>query len=131
MIPLALNSPRCGWRTALGCIRNVLNLPKSSLQTRVIDVGPNTLPSSNSNREPFLFESGGRVVVGRYVTLSHRWEPSLSFKTTKANLERHKQAIPLWALPATFRDAVIVCRKVGIRDLWIDAICVIKVLEED
>jgi hypothetical protein len=89
---------------------------ESILPTRVIDVGADPSPSDSSGAlEPFLLESGGRH--GRYVALSHRWEADLSFKTTAANIEQHRQCIPLPVLPTTFRDAVVVCSAVGIQYL--------------
>ncbi|KAN0092390.1 HET domain containing protein [Hyaloscypha variabilis] len=92
------------------------------LPTRVISVGVD-----GDAAVPFLLETSGET--GPYVALSHRWEQNLSFKTTMANLESHKVALE--TLPATFRDAVVVCRKVGIRFLWIDAVCIIQDSTED
>lgn len=74
-------------------------------------------------------ESNGKC--GRYVTLSHRWPPNLSLKTTSQSIDQHRQGIPLSRMPATFRDAVIVCRKLGIRYLWIDALCILQGSDED
>lgn len=117
----------CMWIQSCSLVHPNCSRPvaQASLPTRVIDVGS----GGSSHGDPFLFESGGNA--GGYVTLSHRWEPNLSFKTTLASLEEHKQSLPLSALPATFRDAVIVCRKVGIQYLWIDAICIIQDSSED
>lgn len=103
---------------------------RSTLPTRVIDVGADPLRDDGVGAlEPFLFESRGQL--DRYVALSHRWEANLSFKTTLANLDEHKQCIPLSTLPNTFQDAVVVCRAVGIQYLWIDAICIVQDSPED
>lgn len=45
--------------------------------------------------------------------------------TTNSNLHDHFLALPRH-LPKTIFDAIEVCRKVGIRYLWIDALCIIQ-----
>lgn len=39
---------------------------------------------------------------------------------------RAEKEIPPDGLPATFRDAIILCRRIGIQYLWIDALCSIQ-----
>jgi Heterokaryon incompatibility protein (HET) len=95
------------------------------LPNRVVDVG-----LTDSQTDPYLFETKG-LKCGQYITLSHRWPPNLNFKTTSLNIDRHRHGMPLPQMPTTFRDAVIVCRKVGIRYLWIDALCILQDSEED
>jgi len=90
-------------------------LQDTRLPSHVLDVGIH-----NSPRDLYLLESNGKC--GRYVTLSHRWPPNLSLKTTSQSNDQHRQGIPPSRMPATFRDAMIVCRKLGIRYLWIDAL---------
>jgi hypothetical protein len=92
------------------------------LPTRVIDVGL-------GSRSTSLVESAGKK--GPYVTLSHRWGGTLPFKTTKANFGEYKREIPLARMPDTFRDAIILCRRLGIQYLWIDALCIIQDSRED
>ncbi|KAH8744538.1 heterokaryon incompatibility protein-domain-containing protein, partial [Diaporthe sp. PMI_573] len=47
--------------------------------------------------------------------------------TTRENLEsRTKTGFHINILPATFRDAVTVTRKLGIRYLWIDSLCILQ-----
>lgn len=59
-----------------------------------------------------------------YVTLSHRWGLSQNFRTTQANLPAMRRKISFSELPATFKDAVLVCRSMDVRYLWIDALCI-------
>jgi len=47
-------------------------------------------------------------------------------QTTKSLLEQHEESIPLLYLSKTFREAVLVCRTLGIRFLWIDSLCIIQ-----
>ena len=95
-----------------------------TLPTRVLDVGHAV------SQDVVLVETGGGM-EGRYATLSHRWEPVLAFKTTRANLDLQKRGIGFNTLPATFREAVVVCRKLGIRYLWIDALCIVQGWDAD
>ncbi|KAL7912412.1 heterokaryon incompatibility protein domain-containing protein [Trichoderma velutinum] len=91
------------------------------LPTRVIDVG-------DEARAPFLFRSQG--MKGRYCALSYCWGKATSssgfYKTTKANLLSHENAMPLHKLPATLRDAIVVARNLGFQYIWIDAICIVQ-----
>jgi hypothetical protein len=60
------------------------------------------------------------------VALSYCWGPSAPLKTTTANLEQHRQGIPFDDLPKTLQDAVTVTQGLGIRYLWIDALCIVQ-----
>lgn len=67
----------------------------------------------------------------QYAALSHCWG-SLKFTTlTKSNLDSFRNHIPPAALPKTFRNAVDICRYLGIPYLWIDSLCIIQDSEED
>ncbi|KAE8442018.1 hypothetical protein EG329_003919 [Mollisiaceae sp. DMI_Dod_QoI] len=62
----------------------------------------------------------------RYAALTHCWgqKPPLQTKTT--NLFSRMAAIPFSELPKTFQDAVVVTRRLGLRYLWIDSLCIIQ-----
>lgn len=76
-----------------------------------------------------LYESNGQEA--QYMCLSHCWGNSRALKTTNANIEEHKQGIPFEMLPRTFQDAVLFCKKMKIRYLWIDSLCIIQDNEAD
>ncbi|KAH8749115.1 heterokaryon incompatibility protein-domain-containing protein [Diaporthe sp. PMI_573] len=60
-----------------------------------------------------------RPLVSGLVLIRGKWS------TTRENLEsRTKTGFYINILPATFRDAVTVTRKLGIRYLWIDSLCI-------
>lgn len=93
------------------------------LPTRVIDVGP-----LDGSHEPFLLVSlnGQR---GRYVALSHCWGADTGngpLRTTRLSLASHQNEISMATLPWTFSDTVSVVRKLGVRYLWIDSLCIIQ-----
>lgn len=100
------------------------------LPTRVLDLGvtgaPCYPPSASSTEDIRLFVSNGHVAP--YATLSHCWgpNPETVIRTTAATLDAHLAGIPLSRLSKTFRDAVAVCRAVGLRYLWIDSLCIVQ-----
>ncbi len=61
-----------------------------------------------------------------YVSLSYRWGASNNLKTTNQTLGGHQRGIPVGALPRTLRDAVTVVRRLSMRYLWIDSLCIIQ-----
>jgi hypothetical protein len=61
-----------------------------------------------------------------WAALSHRWGDSKPLKLIKSNLDDLKQSIPLANLPATFNNAIQVCRELSISYLWIDSLCIIQ-----
>ncbi|KAK4449687.1 heterokaryon incompatibility protein-domain-containing protein [Podospora aff. communis PSN243] len=94
------------------------------LPTRVIDVGSAALVDI-----PFLYVSKGERLP--YATLSYCWGDSENkCRTTQETIHRFQQGIGL-ELPATFQDAVILTRHLGIRYLWIEALCIVQDDEED
>ena len=62
----------------------------------------------------------------RYLALSHCWGKDKVIVTNGKDLERHKERISFDSLPRTFQDAVIFGRKLSIRYLWIDSLCIIQ-----
>jgi hypothetical protein len=85
---------------------------------------PHTLRLDTSNTRPSM----------RYLALSHRWgDPKLhkTYCTYRSNLEELKAKIDFTKLPKTFQDAVTVTRKLGVRYLWIDSLCIIQEDERD
>ncbi|KAH0559757.1 hypothetical protein GP486_003728 [Trichoglossum hirsutum] len=95
--------------------------PKS-LPTRVLYVG-------SESAKPRLYIT--KREPAKYATLSHCWGGSNSLVTTSSTIEKWKQEIRLKDLPNTFRDAVIITRKLGLRYLWIDSLCIIQDNAED
>jgi hypothetical protein len=67
---------------------------------------------------------------GVYCTLSYRWDNN-QLTTTRENLERYKEAIPIQGLYAPFRDAIAVAKGLGIPYLWVDALCICQDNEEE
>ena len=66
-----------------------------------------------------------------YVTLSHCWGGQSEKTLTTNTLQIFQYGIPLNSLPITFRDAAIVTSSLGVRYLWIDALCIIQDSKDD
>ncbi|KAH8719431.1 hypothetical protein GQ44DRAFT_808784 [Phaeosphaeriaceae sp. PMI808] len=88
------------------------------LPTRVIDVGDGV--------DKLVRLIASEDTHGLYCTLSYRWYDSLAFKTTTENISQLYQGIPEDALHHTIREAIITTRTLGLRYLWVDALCIIQ-----
>jgi hypothetical protein len=64
----------------------------------------------------------------QYATLSYCWGDltSSNWLTKISNLDQQFDMIQWNTLPATLRDAVLITKKLGIRYVWIDALCIIQ-----
>jgi hypothetical protein len=75
--------------------------------------------------------SGVRLYVSQgetdpYIALSHCWGHRPFLRTLSGSLDAHRSEI-VWArLPQTFQDAVEFTRRLGIRYLWIDSLCIVQ-----
>ncbi|MCJ1465073.1 hypothetical protein MMC07_003689 [Pseudocyphellaria aurata] len=63
---------------------------------------------------------------GRYIALSHVWGKIGTLTTTTNNITERMQGIVLSEMPKSFRDAVTVTRRLGIKYLWIDSLCILQ-----
>ena len=89
------------------------------LPTRVIDVG------TSSSTKQRLFTTTG--IPGTYAALSYCWgTESQPLITTLSNVEDLHKDIPITSLALTIQEAILVTRKLGLRYIWIDAICIIQ-----
>ena len=95
-----------------------------TLPTRVIDVSPVEHPDV-----PKLVETKG--APGYYVALSYCWGLDQVGLTTTSNLETREQRLDLSDLSQSSRDAITVTRNLGIKYLWIDAICILQDSADD
>lgn len=63
-----------------------------------------------------------------YACLSHRWGSPEHKRliSTVANIHDHMKGIPWGEIPRTFQDAITVCRRMSVRYLWIDTVCIMQ-----
>ncbi len=93
------------------------------LPTRVIGV------SSDPPRLIVTRDEG--ITYGRYAALSYCWGGPQPIRTTRETLSDHIRSIPFKSLPRTLQDAITVTRKLGLKYIWIDALCIIQDDEAD
>ncbi|KAG7041830.1 HET-domain-containing protein [Colletotrichum scovillei] len=86
--------------------------------TRLLDLGS---PGSDEVRL-----STSVPAYEKYATLSHCWGKSQILTLRRANLESFRAGIRVKTLPKTFRDTISILRKLGLRYLWIDSLCIIQ-----
>jgi hypothetical protein len=89
-----------------------------SLPSRVVDVG------GSDAQDVRLVETDHKG--GYWACLSHCWGGERPLISTRETLSEHKEGISWASLPATFKDAVIVARALGIQYLWIDSLCILQ-----
>ncbi|ERF70446.1 hypothetical protein EPUS_04724 [Endocarpon pusillum Z07020] len=90
-----------------------------TLPTRVIELLTNS-------HIPKLRLTNSTGMTGLYCALSHCWGRLEGLKLTNASSSSLQQSISWESLPKTFQDALIVTRNVGVRYLWIDALCILQ-----
>lgn len=116
-----------------GCrIAGIGALPKNILEPECVEFPTRLLDVGESNASEIkLIDSGN--MKGQYVTLSHRWpvDPTLHLKTTSSTIKEYRKGILFTTMPKTFQDAVTVVRKLGLRYLWIDSLCILQDSTED
>ena len=94
--------------------------------TRTIDVG-----FSNGFDEPRLVIHTAEERLDDWITLTHCWGGSCPLRTTSDTLNERMQSISMTSLPPLFQDAVTITRKLGVRHLWIDSLCIIQDSRKD
>ncbi|KAK0710292.1 heterokaryon incompatibility protein-domain-containing protein, partial [Lasiosphaeria miniovina] len=87
------------------------------LPRRVIDV-------TAYDRGVCLLETAGQR--GRYVALSHCWGTSSRLMATRESIDDLKEGIATSFLPKTFQDAIKITRRLGLKYLWIDCLCIVQ-----
>ncbi|KAH6703309.1 heterokaryon incompatibility protein-domain-containing protein [Leptodontidium sp. MPI-SDFR-AT-0119] len=70
-------------------------------------------------------------IKGRYIALSHCWGREGHFRLTESTLNHMKTGLPTSSLAKNFRDAITITRLLGLRYLWIDALCILQDSQTD
>lgn len=100
----------------------------SFVPTRLLSVGDDSTTSVR-----LVSNFGKEELPVLYVALSHQWgvAPMVAGKfatTTIDNIHRisAEKGVEDASLPQTFQDAVIITRKLGVKYLWIDSLCILQ-----
>ncbi|KIM97163.1 hypothetical protein OIDMADRAFT_32194 [Oidiodendron maius Zn] len=97
--------------------RHLIVLPKRIVDVGRLDQGLIKLAAGGRRRSP-------------YCALSYRWQDT-TIKTTAESLEAFRREIPLGTLQTQVRDACLIASRLGIRYVWIDALCIIQKCKAD
>lgn len=103
----------------------------SWLPTRLIDIGCVEDTADGEGSSARLVTTRDLDRPTRYCTLSHCWGKAQVVKLLKSNLDAFLGGLPVSELPKTFRDSLCVARRLGIRYIWIDSLCIIQDDGED
>lgn len=96
---------------------------------RILDLGDrdNGELNQTSRRSIILINSAEVTGDRSYACLSHRWNSSgHTIITTRETYAKHRDGIFFTDLSPVYQDAVHVSRRLGIRYLWIDSLCIIQ-----
>jgi hypothetical protein len=111
------------------CIHNhdvCLASQTNALPARLLDL-------QTESGTPRLINCGGmEAKTTSYACLSYCWgqEPQPLLLTIE-NLSTLKMQIPLDSLPKTLKDAITTTIRLGLRYLWVDALCIVQDWDED
>lgn len=96
------------------------------LPTRLLDIG-----TSRDDQWRLCLTSEDCLQSSSYVTLSYRWGDSPRFMLVDENIGKCRNGQLIRDLPQTFQHAIIVTRRLAIRYLWIDSLCIIQDSKKD
>jgi Heterokaryon incompatibility protein (HET) len=96
------------------------NQDQIKLPTRLVDV---------STAIPKLHITNGEQ--GHYVALSYCWGGPQRAALTQGNLSQYCQSVDTARLSQSIKDAIKVVRAVGLRYLWVDALCIVQDSDAD
>ncbi|KAH8768118.1 heterokaryon incompatibility protein-domain-containing protein, partial [Diaporthe sp. PMI_573] len=113
-------------RVLAECTGNCHPWKASFLPTRLIDVG-----ASLSDIPRLVLSSDILVTTeAKYAALSYCWgnrfDAEEQLKTEKGTLKQRFKGIPFEIMTRTTRDAVELARAIGVRYVWIDALCIVQ-----
>ena len=102
---------------------------RSPLPRRVLDLGDLSLGPTLDDKSGRLYKVKGEGAA--YACLSNCWGGTQPLKTTIATLEARKSGITWTDLPKTSQEAIIFTKKLDIRYIWIDSLCIVQDDTED
>ena len=95
------------------------------LPRRLLDISHGNVVLTLDTQEWIARNRATADDLSKYCTLSYRWGKQAPACMLSTQLTADRVLI-LVSMPQTFQDAIIVARGLGIRFLWIDALCIIQ-----
>ncbi|KAI1214282.1 heterokaryon incompatibility protein-domain-containing protein [Annulohypoxylon truncatum] len=110
------------------CLRSHPNCQteQSSMPSRILRVDE---IETSGEFDVFLENTHGKVEP--FAALSYCWGGDQACKTTKARMESGELRLPYEKLARSVQDAVKVVPRLGLKYLWVDALCIIQDDEND
>jgi Heterokaryon incompatibility protein (HET) len=94
-------------------------------ESRGVNWSPKRLLEMKNGRLKLLITKDEEP-VGQYATLSHCWGEGTGFmKLSADNIQDSEEEIDPLSLPATFRDAIDIVRRLGFKYIWIHSLCIL------
>jgi hypothetical protein len=106
------------------CNRNANS--ENIVPTRLLSVG-----NSDQDKVQLIETSSSTLDDQRYLALSHCWGLARIITTTTGTLGSRLAGIDESTLPKTFRDLILLARKLRVPYVWIDSLCIIQDSPED
>ena len=130
-IPINPNDEAC-WGTALGWLETCITKHASCIASAMAPILPkriiDVLPDNEQTHARIILPATN--TAARFVALSHCWGSQEDKPMTKLTSENQttwqRHGIDVQSLPLNFRDAITATRRLGIRYLWIDALCILQ-----
>lgn len=72
-----------------------------------------------------------KVSPVRYIALSYVWGEKIPLRTTQSNVSNHEEGIAWTLLPKSYQDTILLARKLGVRYVWIDSLCICQDDDEE
>lgn len=95
------------------------------MPSRLLDIGQ----TAGADARLVVVSEMGKTAP--YVALTYSWGGDIPTKLLRSSLEALKTAISITSLPRTFQDAIFITRSLGLRYIWIDALCIIQDSPDD
>jgi hypothetical protein len=95
--------------------------------TRLLDIG-----TMSTDKIVVIETASHSGIIDKYTTLSHCWgderlSPILKLTPKEKDEFTNREGGILWSkLPKNFREAIQVTRQLGVRYIWIDALCIVQ-----
>lgn len=89
----------------------------SALPTRLLDLADNTIK---------VVHSLALAKNSKYVILSYCWGTSGHLMTTIETISAYQEGIRVEDIPQSIADAISVTRRLGVRYLWVDSLCIVQ-----
>ena len=90
--------------------------------TRLLDIGS----PRNAADVIQLVVTRGNVIDGPYMTLSHCWGFAEFLQLTRSTIADFQRGIRFDHLPRTFQDGISIARRMNVRYIWIDSLCILQ-----